>query len=425
MPDPSPTTPPPPSPPAEDAAPRILLADADAFFVAVARLVDPDGAGRAPLLLVGGSAEQRGVVCSASYEARRFGVHAGMPMARAIRHCPGALVVPVARAACVRYSRAIRAVLGRFAPVLEAASIDEWYLDLSATPHDEPLLATARRMRAEVHAETGLSVSIGGGTNKLIAKLAVELAKRPPPGSERGAYVVAEGDEAAFMTRFQLGDIPGIGRTLSQRLAEVGLHSVSDALGYDLAALQGFVGERAGRFVYERARGVCAARVAPRERTMSRGRETTFAVDLDDDRALVRELGTLATRTAAELRASGETARTVTVRIKDADFTARQKSVTVATPVDGDDAICALANQLLAALRDARAIPARLLGISLSNLSLPTLAGGGTQLPLFADAPVLPAPDPARAVQVKQLDLHSPLPPEPPRDASRRSVPGR
>src|SRR5881628_3267225 len=112
---------------------RILLVDADAFFVAVARLVDPDGAGRAPLLIVGGAPGSRGVVCSASYETRKFGVRSAMPISRALRLCPDAMCVPVPGAACRRKHREIRAVLERFAPVVQAASIDEWYLDLGGT----------------------------------------------------------------------------------------------------------------------------------------------------------------------------------------------------------------------------------------------------------------------------------------------------
>src|SRR5215213_5178486 len=109
---------------------RILLADADAFFVAVARLVDPEGAGREPLLIVGGSRESRGVVCSASYETRKFGVRSAMPISRALRLCPQAVCVPVPRKACSRKSHEIHEVLARYAPVVEGASIDEWYLDL-------------------------------------------------------------------------------------------------------------------------------------------------------------------------------------------------------------------------------------------------------------------------------------------------------
>src|SRR5215213_7234848 len=164
---------------------RILLVDADAFFVAVARLADPEGAGRARLLIVGGRPGGRGVVCSASYEARQYGVRSAMLISRAERLCPQAMFVPVPRGACSRLSHDIAAVLSRYAPVVEGASIDEWYLDLSGTEalyDHEPLEVTARRIREAVIAETGLSVSIGGGTNRLVAKLAVEFAK-PRPGT--------------------------------------------------------------------------------------------------------------------------------------------------------------------------------------------------------------------------------------------------
>src|SRR6476469_2168220 len=124
---------------------RILLADADAFFVAVARMVDPEGAGKEPLLIVGGTRESRGVVCSASYEARKYGVRSAMPISRALRLCPQAMCVPVPRRACGEKSRAIRAVLDRYAPMVEGASIDEWYMDLGGTEGiyaNEPLATT-------------------------------------------------------------------------------------------------------------------------------------------------------------------------------------------------------------------------------------------------------------------------------------------
>src|SRR5206468_7979477 len=136
---------------------RILLADADAFYVAVARLADPEGAGKAPLLIVGGSSEHRGVVTSASYEARAYGVHSAMPMARAVRLCPSATVVPVPWEACARKSREIRDVLRRFTPAVEQASSDEFYVDLTGTDElyrGEPLATTARRIRDVVARET-------------------------------------------------------------------------------------------------------------------------------------------------------------------------------------------------------------------------------------------------------------------------------
>jgi DNA polymerase-4 len=381
---------------------RILLADADAFFVAVARLVDPLGAGRAPLLLVGGSPGERGVVCSASYEARRYGVRSAMPMATAVRLCPQALVVPVPRGACIEKSRAIRDVLARHAPVVEAASIDEWYLDLGGTEKlcgDEPLQHTAHRLRAAVYAETGLWVSVGGGTNKLVAKLAVELAKKPTDPAQRGAHVVAAGEEAAFMTRFQLGEIPMVGPRLQQRLLGYGLRSVADALPYDLTALCGMLGQRTGRWLHERIRGRCDVPVVASRECKSIGREETFAIDVDDDAALALRLRGVLAQAAAELRRADCTARTVTVKIKDGDFVVRQRSRTVGEPLMSERALLPIALSLLAELRAARPVAARLLGVSLSSLhetaeAAEATAGApaGTQLDLFPATAATPAP---------------------------------
>jgi DNA polymerase IV len=194
---------------------RILLVDCDQFFVQCARLADPDGAGRESLLLVGGSASGRGVVTSASYETRAFGVRSGMPTATAQRLCPKAVVVPVPRGLCGEKSRAIRDVLERYSPVVEPASIDEAYLDLSGTERlyrGEPLADTARRIQAAVLAETDIHVSIGGGTNRLVAKLAVSRAK------PAGVHVVAPGGEAAFLAEHDIADIPGVGPVLAAEL---------------------------------------------------------------------------------------------------------------------------------------------------------------------------------------------------------------
>src|SRR3982751_1180908 len=218
---------------------RILLVDADAFFVAVARLVDPDGAGKAPLLIVGGAAGSHGVVCSASYETRKFGVRSAMPISRALRLCPDALCVPVPRKACSAKHREIRSVLERFTPTVQAASIDEWYLDLGGTEQlydNAPLDEIARRIRSSVKSETGLSVSIGGGTSKLVAKLAVERAKPKPGTNANGVHVVPAGEEVAFMRQLRLSDIPGIGPKSSAKLADAGLRGVEDVLALDNAA---------------------------------------------------------------------------------------------------------------------------------------------------------------------------------------------
>ena len=350
---------------------RILLADADAFYVAVARLTDPEGAGKARLLIVGGSPEQRGVVTSASYEARAYGVHSAMPMARAVRLCPGATVVPVPWEACARKSREIGAVLRRFTPVVEQASSDEFYLDLSGTEQlygGEPLAATARRMRDAVIAETALSLSIGGGTSKFVAKLAAGAAKPRPGGAADGVHVVAPGAEADFMLQFALADIPLVGPKFQERLARFGLRTVRDVIRNERETLVGWLGEREGSWLYDRARGIDRAPVEANRETKSVSRDETFATDLDDDAALAARLLTLVDRASADIRQSGLVARTVTVKLRDADFTTRQASRTLADAVQSDRAVYVVARELLTRLRAARRVPARLLGVALSQL---------------------------------------------------------
>src|SRR5690349_17034898 len=278
---------------------RILLADADAFFVAVARLADPEGAGRAKLLIVGGAPGSRGVVCSASYEARQHGVRSAMPISRALRLCPKAMCVPVPRGVCSKKSREIAVVLRRFAPVVECASIDEWYLDLTGTEGVYPgrtLDDVALAIHNAVLDETGLSVSFGGGTSRLVAKLAVELAKSKPDRPTNGVFVVPAGDEAAFMQRFELGDLPGVGPKFRARLDQVGLRSVRDVTSCDAATLTRLVGEREAEWLLRRASGVDETSVSERDVPKRMSHENTFERDLRTDEELDRELLRLVTR---------------------------------------------------------------------------------------------------------------------------------
>jgi DNA polymerase-4 len=364
---------------------RVLLADADAFFVAVARMVDPEGAGKASLLIVGGTRESRGVVCSASYEARKFGVRSAMPVARALRLCPDAMCVPVPRRACGVKHREIRAVLERFTPTVEGASIDEWYLDLDGTEalYDyEPLAETARRIRDAVVETTGISVSIGGGVSKLIAKLAVERAKPKPGSGATGVFVVGAGEESAFLNSVALAEIPFIGPRFQERLATLGMRTVPDVLQYDVPTLAQWLGEREAHWLYDRVRGIDHSEVESSGESKSISRDETFSTDIGDDAGLERELLALVTRAAGDLRGDGLTARTITVRIRDRDFRTRQASRTLDHAVISDRVILEVARLLLAKLRKARRIPARLLGVKLSSLSADADAD---QLKLFEE----------------------------------------
>ena len=344
---------------------RILLVDCDAFFVQVARLEDPEGAGRAELLIVGGTPEGRGVVTSASYETRRYGVRSAMPTGQALRLCPDAMVVGVPRDAITRYSQAVRRALEDLAPVVQAASVDEFYLDLSGTERlfaPETLEDTARRIRSEVLRRTRVSVSLGGGTRRVIAKLAATRAK------PAGVHVVPAGGEQDFLDGLELAELPGVGPSFVEALRRRGLLRVRDARDVQPEWLEKWFGDRRGAWLHRRIRGLDDSAVDPVERRKSISSERTFARDLDSDDDLERRVLELAGSVASTLRGKGLRARTITVKLRDHDFTTRVHSRTVPEPIESSAAIYELARTLLSELRGARSVPARLIGVGLSGL---------------------------------------------------------
>jgi DNA polymerase-4 len=356
---------------------RILLVDCDQFFVQVARLEDPEGAGRADLLIVGGSSTGRGVVTSASYPCRAFGVRSAMPTAKALRLCPDAMVVGVPRSACSERSRAVRASLEGLAPVVEAASIDEFYLDLSGTERlfrGETLTDTADRIRRTVLEESEIAVSIGGGTNRLVAKLATRRAK------PNGVHVVAPGGEGAFLAEHDLADIPGVGPALAGDLRRRGLVRVPDLLRVEREWLVRWFGDSRAEWLRRRALGIGSDEVNPRDPRKSISAERTFSRDIDDDDDLERRLLKLTVSVARTLRTEGFQARTLTVKLRDGDFTTRSRSHTFAEPVELDSTIFPVARELLADLRAKRRTGARLVGVGLGNL---VERDDGRQLALF------------------------------------------
>lgn len=358
---------------------RILLVDCDQFFVQVARLEDPEGAGRAELLIVGGSATGRGVVTSASYACREYGVRSAMPTGKALRLCPDATVVGVPRSACSERSRAVRTSLEGQAPVVQAASIDEFYLDLTGTERlfrGESLTETADRIRQTVYEESRIHVSIGGGTNRLVAKLATRRAK------PNGVHVVGAGEEASFLTEHDLADIPGVGPALAKELGRRGLVRVPDLLAVESEWLERWFGASRAEWLRRRALGIGSDTVNAREPRKSISAERTFSADIDDDDELERRLLKLAVSVARTLRAEGFRARTLTVKLRDGDFTTRSRSHTFPEPIELESTLFPVAKELLGDLRKQRRTGARLIGIGLGNL-VDRDAGG--QMVLFGD----------------------------------------
>lgn len=373
------------SDPASPRVRRILHVDVDAMFVQCAILADPALADE-PLILVGGSPTGRGVVTSASYGCRAFGVHSAMPMATALRLCPRAVVVPVPGATIRAKSRQLAEVIRDWSPVALMASVDEAYLDLTGTEamyRGEPLAATARRIQADIRARTTLAVSIGGGTNRLVAKLATSFAK------PAGVYVIPPGEESDFVGRLEIADLIGVGPSLRESLARRGVTTMAGLRALDLRTLTDWWGEDRARWLWRRCRGIDDAPLRTDEPTKSVSSETTFRRDVDDTRALEDALLAQVVDASGSLRKQGYFARTITVKLRDHDFRDRSRSRTVGEPVQSDRVIFAVARQLLADLRHQRATPARLIGVALTNL---TGSAEPAQRTLLDLAPPLEAP---------------------------------
>jgi DNA polymerase-4 len=210
---------------------------------------------------------------------------------------------------------------------------------------------------------TGLTLSIGGGANKLIAKMAAARAKPD------GVVIVAPGGEEAFLRTCTLAEIPMVGPKFQERLAAHGLVTVDDVLKHDVATLRRWMSEREASWLWNRVHGRDEGGVAHRERNRGISRDETFAKDLDADEDIERELLMLVTRAAADMRGDGLAARTIAVRLRDFDFTTRSAQRTLPDPVVSDRVILLVAHELLTALRGARRVPARLVGVRLSGLA--------------------------------------------------------
>lgn len=350
--------------------PRVIVhLDLDAFFAAVEVLENPDLAGKP--VLVGGRPEERGVVAAASYPARAFGIRSAMPMARALKLCPEAVVLPPRHHLYRDYSRRVMAILHQTSPLVEQMSIDEAYLDLTdQVVIWEEGIEIAQRLQERVREEIGLSASLGVATNKLVAKVASDQDK---PG---GLTVVRPGEEAAFLAPLPVRVLWGVGPVTAGKLAEMGVRTVGE-----LAQLPGEeLRVRFGRHGVEmarRARGIDERPVVTEHEVKSVSQERTFARDVADADALKRQLWQLSQGVSRRLKKAGLATETVAIKLRYADFTTLTRQMTLMTPTDDEQAIYRAALVLLSRAWQ-RGRPVRLLGVAGRRLSRP--AG---QLPLL------------------------------------------
>jgi DNA polymerase IV len=344
---------------------RIVHVDLDAFFVEVCRQNHPE-LRDVELLVVGGRRDQRGVVQSASYGARRFGVHAGMPIAEAVRLCPQATFFQGAFTQYRTASLAVSEVLQEFSPTVVMASLDEAYLDFAGTEQLYPvsLLPVAEQLRDRVQQETGLDCSVGIGPNRMIAKLASDYAK------PRGLMEVRAGWEEGFLAGLPLRALPGIGPKTAERWSHLGLVDVHQIQNMEERALERLIGPDA-RALKLRAMGQ-GGTVLRRDRLpKSVSRETTLSYDVRDSAQLERILALLTARVAGQLRDEQILARTVTMKLRHDDFHTVTRRHTLDTATDLDAELYDAARTLFrAAFEDVRRRDrgVRLIGIAATNL---------------------------------------------------------
>lgn len=332
----------------------IIHLDLDAFYASVEQYDDPQLRGL-PVLVGGRSG--RGVVCACSYEARRYGIHSAMPMAKALRLCPTAAVRPVRMDRYRLFSRRVFAIFARFTDRIEPLSLDEAFLDVSGCERlFGPAEQIAAQIKTAVRQETGLTISAGVARNKFLAKLASDH-KKPD-----GLYVVPHPPDS-FLLPLPLKRLWGVGPVTCQRLEKLGLHTVADLRRLSEARLERLF-DSAGRQLYCLARGEDSRPVVVASAPHSIGHEDTFEYDLQNPLDLHRSLLDLAERVATRLRNKGLAGSVVQLKVRYADFSTVTRRRTVEPPLDSAMAILQVAKDLL--LRtDAGQRPVRLLGISL------------------------------------------------------------
>jgi DNA polymerase IV len=365
---------------AAEARPSILHIDMDAFFVSVELLARPELKGLP--VVVGGQRDQRGVVTSASYEARRFGVHSAMALRTAAKLCPHAVFLDSHHELYGQWSDRVAAILAKYSPIVEMASIDEAYLDVTGTERlHGPPLAAANSLLREITATTGLPCSGGLAATRLVAKVASDQAK------PRGLVWVPSGSEAAFLAPLAVRRIPGIGKVTEASLQSLGINTIADLQAVSLERLEETFG-RWGTALHRKARGIDSYEFLMDAEPKSISHNQTFGKDTSDAALLQSTLSHLCEKAAKRLRDSGLHARTVTLTLRYADFHTITRNHTLAEPSDLDTVFLSVIRELFAHAWNGKAM-VRLVGVALSSFS-----SGSEQLDLL---------DPERREKLERL----------------------
>jgi DNA polymerase-4 len=342
--------------------PILAHIDLDAFFAAVEELEDPSL--RTRPLVVGGNPQGRGVVATANYVARTFGIRSAMSSAEALRRCPEVVFVRPRHVLYRQYSQAVWSAIREVVPRVEQVGIDEGYLDLgTVVPTFTDARAAAEAVQTSVRAATSLSCSLGVSTSKVVCKVASDRRK---PG---GITVVPPGKEAVFLAPFPARTLPGVGPKAEARLAAAGVKTIGDLAGLADAELRAVLPGTIGPLLRDRACGIDPRDLELETERVSLSVEETFERDISDRRLLYAEIERMAADVASGLLKRQLSARTVTTKLRYSDFSIRSRSTTLAAPIDEQGRIAELACRLLdRGLRD-RPGALRLVGVAVSGLS--------------------------------------------------------
>lgn len=367
--------------PSAESPVSILHVDMDAFFVSVELLTRPELKGKA--VVVGGQRDQRGVVTSASYDARQFGVHSAMPLRTAAKLCPHAVFLESHHDLYGQWSDRVASILGKYSPIVEMASIDEAYVDLTGTErvNGSPFSASHKLLQ-DITAKTGLPCSGGLGATRLIAKVASDQAK------PRGLVWVPAGSEAAFLAPLAARRIPGIGKVTDEALKNLGIETIGQLQGVSLDRLETTFGKW-GTALYRKARGIDSYEFFVDAEPKSISHNQTFGHDTNGRAELESTLSYLCQKATKRLRDSGLHTRTVTLTLRYTNFKTITRAMTLPEPSDLDGVLLSSIRALFDRSWDGKAM-LRLVGVALSSFS----AGPGQQFDLI---------DPGRREKLERL----------------------
>lgn len=346
----------------------ILHLDLDAFFCSVEEILNPELHGRP--FAVGGKPDERGVVASCSYAARAFGVRSAMPMARAMRLCRSLIIVPSRHGIYREHSERVMKKLRDLTPLVEQISIDEAFLDISDL--SQPAARLALDLQTAIRNELNLPSSIGIASNKLVAKIATEIGKKSgkkinePPF---GLTIVPAGEEANFLAPLPADMLWGVGPKTSARLSELGIHTIGDIANWPQKELIRLFGEN-GRDLWQHANGIDNRPILTETETKSISQETTFSVDISDEKTLEKTLREQSMDVARQLRRHDLAGKTVKIKIRWPDFTTLTRQMTLPTSTDNEDEIYRAAAKLMKAVRMPNQA-VRLIGVGVSGIGSP------------------------------------------------------